>query len=150
MRGHPTEVTQYIKANQTFGTTGIKNSELTIESTSCGGTIYFIVFETRKMEGAIELIQSLDLHIGIRSMYATGGGAHKYAQMFQERLGISLQQKDELRTVVSGLRFVVNELNDAVYTLHNVKFSSSGSQKNTTQRIPVSLRGSVFPFVLCN
>jgi pantothenate kinase len=150
MAGYPTEVTQYIRAHSTFGQTGIKNSDLTIHSTSCGGTIYFITFETERMEGAIELIRSLNLHDGISSMYATGGGAHKYAPLFQEGLGIELRQKDELHTVVRGLQFVVNELDDAVYTLHNVKFSSSGSEKLSVERVPVSLRSGVFPFVLCN
>ena len=148
MDGHPTAVTEYIRANASFGMTGIRNSELTIKSRLCGGTIYFITFETRRMEGAIELIRSLDLHLGIRSMYATGGGAHKYASLFQESLGIELQQKDELKTVVSGLRFVVAELDDAVYTLRNVKFSNKG--KEPIEKVPISLRNNMFPFVLVN
>jgi len=144
----PNARAEYIRANATFGETGIRNSDLTIQSAACGGKIYFVTFETRRMEGAIELIRSLDLHVGIQSMYATGGGAHKYAQMFRDGLGIELQQKDELETVVSGLRFVVSELNDAVYTLSNVDFSTPGAQP--TERVPVSLRESMFPFVLCN
>ena len=148
MDGHPTAVTEYIRANASFGLSGIRNSELTIKSKLCGGTIYFITFETRRMEGAIELIRSLNLHVGIRSMYATGGGAHKYAELFKKTLGIQLQQKDELKTVVSGLRFVVAELDDAVYTLRNVQFSSSGVVP--IERAPVSLCDEMFPFMLVN
>lgn len=117
-------ITAYIKANDTFGKTGHRNKDLIIESEACGGRVHFITFETSRMEGAIELIKKGGMHIGIRSMYATGGGAHKYADMFRSHLGVDLLKTDELVTVVRGLQFVVSQLSDAVYTLTNVDFSA--------------------------
>ena len=185
-------ITEYIRSNETFGQTGIRNSDLTVHSAACGGTIFFITFETRRMEGAIKLIKQMRLNAGVQLMFATGGGAHKYADLFRDHLGIELRKCDELTTMIKGLRFVVSELSDAVYTLRNVEFNSSqpvspsgsGSpnQRNSpgpdvtastaavedksdgdgpldrrgsmtsdkVVREAVSLRGQLFPFVLCN
>ena len=177
-------ITTYIKAHDTFGKTGQRNKDLIIESPACGGRVHFVTFETSRMEGALDLIKKGKMHIGIRSMYATGGGAHKYADMFRDHLGVDLVQTDELSTVVRGLQFVVSQLDDAVYTLTNVDFSAStatdysqepknksrgtdesgaktksgiDSAKGFTRRqslpptrINISLRGGLFPFVLCN
>jgi type II pantothenate kinase len=184
-------ITAYIKGHDTFGKTGQRNKDLIIESPACGGRVHFVTFETSRMEGALDLIKKGQMHVGIHSMYATGGGAHKYADMFRDHLGVDLLQTDELATVVRGLQFVVSQLDDAVYTLTNVDFSATpvalDAQRSTAAaaaaaaaeeaeaeakaaaasasasaprrtrrqsmaptRVNVSLRGGLFPFVLCN
>lgn len=38
---------------------------------------------------------------------ATGGGAYKYADLFRERLGISLKKEDEMDCLVAGANFLL-------------------------------------------
>lgn len=38
---------------------------------------------------------------------ATGGGAYKYADLFKEKLGISLDKEDEMDCLVGGINFLL-------------------------------------------
>lgn len=38
---------------------------------------------------------------------ATGGGAYKFADLFKERLGISIEKEDEMNCLVSGANFLL-------------------------------------------
>ena len=38
---------------------------------------------------------------------ATGGGAYKYADLFKERLGVSLEKEDEMDCLVAGANFLL-------------------------------------------
>ena len=38
---------------------------------------------------------------------ATGGGAYKYADLFKERLGVSLDKEDEMDCLVAGANFLL-------------------------------------------
>jgi pantothenate kinase len=51
-----------------------------------------------------------------RSVRATGGGAYKYASMFQDEIGISLVRLDEMTCVVGGLNFLLTSVDREVYT----------------------------------
>lgn len=135
-----------IQGEARYGTTGIRADDLSFYSPALRGTFHFIHFETRRMQQACELIKKMGLHSGIGMLYATGGGAQKYKQLFRTSLGIELQSRDELKTMVRALQFLVQELPDAVYMLRNVKFSSLTAE----EKVPVSLKQSLFPFIFCN
>lgn len=38
---------------------------------------------------------------------ATGGGAYKYADLFKERLGVSIEKEDEMSCLVAGANFLL-------------------------------------------
>lgn len=38
---------------------------------------------------------------------ATGGGAYKFADLFKERLGVSLDKEDEMDCLVAGANFLL-------------------------------------------
>lgn len=40
-------------------------------------------------------------------MKATGGGAYKYADLFEEKLGICLDKEDEMDCLVAGANFLL-------------------------------------------
>lgn len=40
-------------------------------------------------------------------MKATGGGAHKFSDLFKERLGISIEKEDEMNCLVAGANFLL-------------------------------------------
>lgn len=48
----------------------------------------------------------LILYYNIRGK-ATGGGAYKYADLFKERLGVSLEKEDEMDCLVAGANFLL-------------------------------------------
>lgn len=38
---------------------------------------------------------------------ATGGGAYKFADLFKERLGVSIEKEDEMNCLVAGANFLL-------------------------------------------
>eukprot|EP00002_Diphylleia_rotans_P018058 TRINITY_DN3497_c1_g1_i2.p1 TRINITY_DN3497_c1_g1~~TRINITY_DN3497_c1_g1_i2.p1 ORF type:complete len:547 (-),score=108.07 TRINITY_DN3497_c1_g1_i2:40-1653(-) len=85
-----------------------------------GGKLHFVKFETKNIDDCIEYISK---HIvGKRQrprplvIQATGGGSHKFAQIFQDRLGVTLQREDEMECLVGGLNFLLRYIaNEAFY-----------------------------------
>lgn len=41
------------------------------------------------------------------NLKATGGGAYKFADLFKERLGVSLDKEDEMDCLVAGANFLL-------------------------------------------
>ena len=80
------------------------------------GTFHFLHFETRRMHDAVELIRWYDLHHAVSTLGATGGGAHKYAQVFEQELGITMKRFDELQCLVVGMQFVLRTVVGECYT----------------------------------
>ncbi|KAA6372771.1 MAG: hypothetical protein EZS28_031702 [Streblomastix strix] len=61
------------------------------------GTLYFYVFPTRDIDIVVEFLQELINASPITSLYATGGGIHKYSEMFADRLaGVEVVIVDEM------------------------------------------------------
>jgi type II pantothenate kinase len=46
----------------------------------------------------------------IRTIGCTGGGAHKYAKEFEDQLGITFTQFDELGCLVRGMNFALTNV----------------------------------------
>jgi len=67
--------------------TDVKDKSLSFYSRALGGEVHFIQFETRFLPQAMDLIQVNDLHLNISKMGATGGGAHKYSDKWEQMLG---------------------------------------------------------------
>ena len=38
---------------------------------------------------------------------ATGGGAYKFADLFKERFGVSIEKEDEMHCLVAGANFLL-------------------------------------------
>jgi type II pantothenate kinase len=47
---------------------------------------------------------------------ATGGGAYKYADVFKERLGVSLEKEDEMDCLVAGANFLLKVPNSNLFS----------------------------------
>ena len=41
------------------------------------------------------------------ALQVTGGGAYKFADLFKERLGVSIEKEDEMHCLVSGANFLL-------------------------------------------
>lgn len=96
-----------------------------------GGRLHFVKFETRNLNESLDFIYSKQLHLGgIDSrawcsgsapnnniiIKATGGGAYKFADIFKERLGVSLDKEDEMDCLVAGANFLLKAIRHEAFT----------------------------------
>lgn len=119
-----------------------------------GGRLHFVKFETSKINECLDFISSKQLHCGgIDSpswrkgsetgcdivIKATGGGAYKYADLFKERLGVSIEKEDEMGCLVSGANFLLK-------TIRHEAFTHMEGQKEFVQID----QNDMFPYLLVN
>nr|KYP50962.1 Pantothenate kinase 2 [Cajanus cajan] len=117
-----------------------------------GGRLHFVKFETSKINECLDFIYSKQLHCGGgESRYsdattdsnaiikATGGGAHKFADLFKERLGLSLDKEDEMSCLVAGANFLLK-------AIRHEAFTHMEGQKEFVQIDP----NDMFPYLLVN
>uniref|UniRef100_A0A0E0EU66 Pantothenate kinase 2 n=1 Tax=Oryza meridionalis TaxID=40149 RepID=A0A0E0EU66_9ORYZ len=118
-----------------------------------GGRLHFVKFETGKLSECLDFISSKQLHRGgvdspsWRSgaqpdnivIKATGGGAFKYADLFKERLGVSLEKEDEMDCLVAGANFLLK-------SIRHEAFTHMDGQKEYVQID----QNDLFPFLLVN
>lgn len=85
---------------------------------SQGGRLNFTKFETSKIDQLIGFIQGLLAERNLDKIHikATGGGSHKYYDMFREKLGIQVQREDEMECLITGLNFLVRQIEYEVFT----------------------------------
>ncbi|KAL5723803.1 pantothenate kinase [Ranunculus cassubicifolius] len=96
-----------------------------------GGRLHFVKFETRKINECLDFIYSKQLHRGGIDprgwssdaqvnqniiIKATGGGAYKFADMFKERLGVSIEKEDEMNSLVAGANFLLKAIRHEAFT----------------------------------
>ncbi|XP_011001529.1 PREDICTED: pantothenate kinase 2-like [Populus euphratica] len=96
-----------------------------------GGRLHFVKFETSKINECLDFISSKQLHRGGMDSHswhsdtssngnavikATGGGAYKYADLFKERLGVSLDKEDEMDCLVAGANFLLKAIRHEAFT----------------------------------
>mmetsp|Transcript_32632 Transcript_32632/g.37367 ORF Transcript_32632/g.37367 Transcript_32632/m.37367 type:complete len:540 (-) Transcript_32632:325-1944(-) len=110
----------------------ISDIKLSFYCRELGGEFHFIRFETRKMKNAMDLIRINNLHMNIRNMGATGGGAHKFADVWKKELGIGMFKQDELDSLVAGLQFVLSTVVGECYTFRP-KQDSMKTEQSTTE-----------------
>jgi pantothenate kinase len=113
---------------------GVKDHELSFYSRELGGEFHFIRFETRRMQNAMDLIRANNLHLNICEMGATGGGAHKFAEKWEQDLGIEMKKQDELDSLVAGMQFVLSTVVGECYTFrpHTTLSARSSSQESSS------------------
>ncbi|KZS91657.1 fumble [Sistotremastrum niveocremeum HHB9708] len=83
-----------------------------------GGSLNFEKFETDNIDECVEFIQRLIErsavvnHVSLEEMKkgvkitATGGGAHKFYDLFSSVLGIEIEKGDEMECLITGLKFI--------------------------------------------
>ncbi|KAL8140787.1 hypothetical protein V2J09_006808 [Rumex salicifolius] len=96
-----------------------------------GGRLHFVKFETAKINECLDFIKSKKLHCGGMNplrwpsnivtednvvVKATGGGAFKFADLFKERLGVSIDKEDEMGCLVSGANFLLKAIRHEAFT----------------------------------
>jgi type II pantothenate kinase len=97
-----------------------------------GGSLNFERFETDNIEDCIDFIRDLiersaqvngvpleEMKKGV-NIIATGGGAHKFYDLFREQLGVDVAQEDEMECLIEGLKFITLIPNEAYYFSDNL------------------------------
>ncbi|CAI9283855.1 unnamed protein product [Lactuca saligna] len=95
------------------------NNKRNKSSPILGGRLHFIKFETNKINECLEFIRSKQLHIGDGDnavIKVTGGGAYKFADLFKEKLGVSIEKEDEIDCLVTGANFSLKEIRHEAFT----------------------------------
>ncbi|KAJ7781121.1 pantothenate kinase [Mycena metata] len=83
-----------------------------------GGSLNFERFETDSIDECVQFIQSLiersaeangvsiaEMRQGVKIM-ATGGGAHKFYELFSGTLCVEVRREDEMECLIEGLKFI--------------------------------------------
>jgi len=132
----------------------------TQQSQAMVGRLHFVRFETAKIEECIAFIESKGLHLEGESadqkrhvaINATGGGAHKFTELFKERLGLRIRKLDEMGCLVDGANFLLRAVRDEAFT-----FSIKNGRKyvklrtDTTPNVSASpSTQELFPYLLVN
>ncbi len=114
--------------------TGTRDPNLSFYSKELDGSFHFIKFETRRMMRAMDLIRTQKLHYNIHEMGGTGGGAHKFAAIWQQQLGIRMKKQDELDSLVAGMQFVLSTVIGECYTFRPDQDDQARKEKNIAER----------------
>ncbi|KAK2977505.1 hypothetical protein RJ640_016133, partial [Escallonia rubra] len=80
------------------------------------GRLHFMKFETRKINDCLQFISSKQLHHYGTYRFATGGGAFKFADLFKEKLEISLDKVEEMDSLVAGANFLLKAVDREAFT----------------------------------
>jgi type II pantothenate kinase len=85
-----------------------------------GGSLNFERFETSNLEECVAFIRSLitrsatvngvtedEMKRSVKIM-ATGGGAHRFHELFSEELGVEVRREDEMECLIEGLGFITH------------------------------------------
>ncbi len=94
----------------------LKDKASSFYSRTLGGEFHFIQFQTQYITRAMDLIKVNNLHHNINQLGATGGGAHKYANKWDEELQITIAKQDELDSLVAGMQFILADVVGECYT----------------------------------
>jgi type II pantothenate kinase len=83
-----------------------------------GGSLNFERFETEAIDDCVKFIQDLiersaningvsimEMKKGVKIM-ATGGGAHRFYELFRDTLGVEILREDEMECLIEGLKFI--------------------------------------------
>jgi type II pantothenate kinase len=118
----------------------IRDHKLSFYSRELGGEFHFIRFETRRMRNAMDLIRFNNLHLNIHEMGATGGGAHKFAEIWERELGIQMDKQDELDSLVAGMQFVLSTVIGECYTFRPARNASERSSSLHGDDLQIGLK----------
>lgn len=121
-----------------------------------GGSLNFERFETDNIDECVAFIQELiqrsatvngvsieEMRKGVKIM-ATGGGAHRFYELFSEELRVEVRREDEMECLIEGLKFITL-IPDEVYYFSDELIQSvthpSGPSKSKAKVPPVVVNG---------
>lgn len=119
-----------------------------------GGSLNFQRFETDNIQQCIDFIQSLiewsakSNNVTVEAMRkgvvisATGGGAHRFYELFKDSLGVEVRKDDEMECLIEGLKFITL-IPDEVYYFSDELIDSVRHPAGQTPQIPAQVPKSL-------
>ncbi|KAJ3296136.1 hypothetical protein HK104_001944 [Borealophlyctis nickersoniae] len=111
-----------------------------------GGRLNFVKFETAKINDCIDFIYKVlydryhgQIPLSNRVLYATGGGSHKFYDLFRERLKVTLVKEDEMECLITGLNFLVRQISYEVFTYDERRPEPMQFEATPTELFPYML-----------
>lgn len=95
------------------------------------------------MQGAIKMIKDQGLGKNMESLLCTVGGACKFDKMFQKELNVSVDHRDEISCLLTGLNFMLEHVEDECYYLEDLERPLQSVKKSH----PMS---DIYPYLLVN
>jgi len=127
-----------------------------------GGSLNFERFQTENIDDCVAFIQQLisrsaevngvsieEMRRSVKIM-ATGGGAHKFYELFKEELQVEVRREDEMECLIEGLKFFTL-IPDEVYYFSDELISSVTHPQGSTAKDSESMpqpSGAPTPVVL--
>ncbi|KAF9015743.1 pantothenate kinase [Cyathus striatus] len=109
-----------------------------------GGSLNFERFETEHIDDCVQFIQALiersaqvngvsieEMRKGVKIM-ATGGGAHKFYELFRDTLCVEVRREDEMECLIEGLKFITL-IPDEVYFFSDELITSVAHSQPSSQ-----------------
>ncbi|KAJ8084644.1 hypothetical protein PM082_003419 [Marasmius tenuissimus] len=126
-----------------------------------GGSLNFERFETDNIHECVEFIQNLiarsakinnvsleEMRKGVKIM-ATGGGAHRFYELFEETLCVEVRKEDEMECLIEGLKFITLIPDEVYYfsdeLIQSVQHLSSPNPNNPAPPAAILERPSPNP-----
>ncbi|XP_049852310.1 4'-phosphopantetheine phosphatase isoform X1 [Schistocerca gregaria] len=125
--------------------TSQSSEEHRLYEVSEGARLHFIKFETKYIENCLNfieanLVNSRENMVG-KTIKATGGGAYKYTELLQQKLGLSVDKEDEMSCLIKGCNFLLKNITDEAFEYHrhgNPEYKFQNADPN------------IFPYLLVN
>eukprot|EP00730_Choanoeca_flexa_P020193 TRINITY_DN9876_c0_g1_i3.p1 TRINITY_DN9876_c0_g1~~TRINITY_DN9876_c0_g1_i3.p1 ORF type:complete len:409 (+),score=97.39 TRINITY_DN9876_c0_g1_i3:141-1367(+) len=133
-----------LESEQTYGETGHRDDQFDFFSSQLQGRFCFMYFETRTMDGFLEMIKQENILRPSTVLCATGGGARKYAKAIRELLGIDLARTDELQCLIDGVNLILQQPIPELYKINHRDYLE------TRDRHYFDNRSDLFPLLLVN
>ncbi|XP_042242173.1 4'-phosphopantetheine phosphatase-like isoform X3 [Homarus americanus] len=107
--------------------------------------LHFVKFETKYIEHCLDFIRnhlvfSKESMAG-KSIKATGGGAYKYAELIQQKLGLTVEKEDEIGSLIKGCNFLLRNIPDEQF---------SYSRHEDPEYRFINTEPNIFPYLLVN
>ncbi|KAF8514365.1 pantothenate kinase [Hysterangium stoloniferum] len=107
-----------------------------------GGSLNFERFETACIDDCVDFIRELisrsasvngvseeEMKKSVQIM-ATGGGAHRFYELFREELGVEVRREDEMECLIEGLRFITHIPEEVYFFSDELIYSVSHQSKD--------------------
>uniref|UniRef100_A0A8P4GCU1 4'-phosphopantetheine phosphatase n=1 Tax=Dicentrarchus labrax TaxID=13489 RepID=A0A8P4GCU1_DICLA len=103
--------------------------------------LHFIKFENAYIETCLDFIKDHLVNTDTKVIKATGGGAHKFKELIERKLGLKVDKEDEMTCLIKGCNFVLRNIPHEAFVY--AKHADSEFRFQTTQP-------DIFPYLLVN
>ncbi|XP_040059928.1 4'-phosphopantetheine phosphatase isoform X1 [Gasterosteus aculeatus] len=103
--------------------------------------LHFIKFENAYIETCLDFVRDHLVNTDTKVIKATGGGAHKFKELIERKLGLRVDKEDEMTCLIKGCNFVLRNIPHEAFVY--AKHADSEFRFQTTQP-------DIFPYLLVN